>query len=513
MSVAFFLLTCAGLACRDEPTTPRAHLSNQASTKATSQLQTFDGCTHLRIRADPGPTQVLVDSLGAGCGGLVPVLDTAAVQFNATTGIVQIPLRLYNGTGSPIESPVRLRFFRDSVQRALSDGTPVSGTGNLSAPGDSVSADGTIDFWFYDDSLAPAWRNPVLRDGARSEVRWLGVHAADWSYAHSIVIAARGEESEVFAVPMVASSSRPVVLWDSLGTTIDNSPGMPANVRFHRQILVVAFHEGTSQQQRDQAIDSVRGRIVGGRHTGVPEAYYYVFLPHATTAEPFRTARMTLSSLPQVAIAALHSIDPMDSASYLSPRDGPGEWRTWKVNPDSALGANWALEAIGAPLAWGCSVGDTLSTIGMADDGIHLDVPDLTGNIAATKSVAWPDPSTEDHGIRVASIVAAAGNNDTGMTGAMWRARLHLRDRSVDADSGPSAQPDPSLENLEMHLAKLGLGGARIINLSRNTKPSSRSITNPDSTNPDHRAVFVEATCLWSGLLRLSAIPAGFRSS
>ena len=75
---------------------------------------------------------------------------------------------------------------------------------------------------------------------------------------------------------------------------------------------------------------------------------------------------------------------------------------------------------------------------------------------------------TGDHGTSVASLVAARGENASGITGVMWRADLRLHDAAIQPNGNvlldPSGVPTPSA--LYFQLFQAGSEGTRVINVS-----------------------------------------------
>jgi hypothetical protein len=194
-----------------------------------------------------------------------------------------------------------------------------------------------------------------------------------------------------------------------------------------RDIIVVSFRRNTSLADRQSAIDLVHGVVVGGLRSQDGDGLYLVRVPIDGTIEPLFRAIGTLRTLPQVS-TALPEIIVLDGPTYLRSGDGPGEREAdWQLTPDSAFGnssrRSWALEASNAPFAWGCSTGGS-TRVGVIDMGLHAD-GDIVPNIDTTNTL----PATPfNHGTQVASILAARGDDGSGITGMMWQARLDLRD-------------------------------------------------------------------------------------
>ena len=77
--------------------------------------------------------------------------------------------------------------------------------------------------------------------------------------------------------------------------------------------------------------------------------------------------------------------------------------------------------------AWDISTGSTGVTIAILDTGIDLDHPDLSAKIVSGYDFANNDSNADDdegHGTACAGIAAAISNNNQGVTGVDWNARL-----------------------------------------------------------------------------------------
>jgi subtilisin family serine protease len=239
-------------------------------------------------------------------------------------------------------------------------------------------------------------------------------------------------------------------------------------------VVTIEFRPSASQEERQSAIDMISGTLVGGTLGA-----YHVQIPKDTTLTRMRSTVASLRSLPQVAYAVPFST-AVGTVDYLAAYDGAG-WTDWRMNPDSADGANWALEQIAAPDAWGCSVGDTTTMVGIVDDGF-FSVQDLSRQ---PRAGTWGYPSVgstlDDHGTRVATVAAGFGNDSSQISGVMWRAKLILRDVAVDS-AGTRFEPVGfPLAELWPQVRAAGRAGARVINLSVGFRWPSNPATEPDS--------------------------------
>jgi hypothetical protein len=100
-------------------------------------------------------------------------------------------------------------------------------------------------------------------------------------------------------VPPISPDSTPYALFDSLGS-VSSAPG----VRFPwiRSIVAVGFRAGTSQSDRQSAVDQVNGIVVGGIRFRGEDGDYFLRIPDATFAG-IQKAIAIERALPQVAIA------------------------------------------------------------------------------------------------------------------------------------------------------------------------------------------------------------------
>lgn len=93
------------------------------------------------------------------------------------------------------------------------------------------------------------------------------------------------------------------------------------------------------------------------------------------------------------------------------------------------------LKQIQAESAWDSIQSNTSITIGVVDTGVDFNHPDLKLNLLDGKNIINENATAQDdhgHGTNVAGVLAAIGNNQTGVSGVMWNAKI-LPIKALDA--------------------------------------------------------------------------------
>lgn len=265
------------------------------------------------------------------------------------------------------------------------------------------------------------------------------------------------------SVPVVAPDSLPT--WVFADTNVIAGGAVLAG-QLAKNVIVVQFVEGTSAAVRAAALAKANASIIGGVRADSAEGFYYARPAVAATAQEIADAADSVNAMPGVVFSAPALIGDVQP-DYRRPHDGP-ESSKWMLDPDAADGDNWALERINAPMAWGCSIGDSTTNVAVVDIGFHA-VSDLLPNVRGTP--VYSPTTVPGHGTSVASIMAAKGNNNQGMTGVMWNADLRLYERSPSLGEAGLKKSVIQIDVLRMIAATIA--GARVINLSGHEGPPS----------------------------------------
>ena len=107
---------------------------------------------------------------------------------------------------------------------------------------------------------------------------------------------------------------------------------------------------------------------------------------------------------------------------------------------DPAWPDQWAQKHIGLPQVWETTTGDPNVVIATIDTGVN-EIPELQGALVPGWDFVENDAVAQDthsHGTRVASVIAARGNNGIGMAGHCWGCRI----MPIRVTAGGSVSPE-----------------------------------------------------------------------
>lgn len=315
------------------------------------------------------------------------------------------------------------------------------------------------------------------------------------------------------AVPAVAPDTVPAGFYDAENIRTGSAC---VSGRMLRGIVVVTFNEGTTQADKQAAIDLIDGEVVGGiLPRDGKEGYYYVRVEDDPDGQVLCNAIEALNALPQVGYA---SESLLGSLFYRRPHD-ENEWAATQWQLDTALvelNPRWGLEAIAAPLAWGCETGSLGTPVAIVDAGFQEGGGNLNDDLLVNVAAQWRNHvgvnGRTDHGTRVASVVAARGDNGIGISGTMWQVDLRLYDHDVvNGEVSDDTSGATQLERTVSEIRNAASDGARIVNLSSGIG-WQRAIgrlpgTVPDRVDADLRQVERYRERLADGLNRVDDLP------
>jgi thermitase len=139
-----------------------------------------------------------------------------------------------------------------------------------------------------------------------------------------------------------------------------------------------------------------------------------------------------LEEIPQIKVFVVsvpeNALQRVKSALMRNPMVDFVEENAW-VSPqvvpnDYYFSFQWHLSKIGAPDAWGISVGSSNVTVAVLDSGVDPSHPDLAGKLLSGWNFYNGNGDTSDvtgHGTAVAGVAAAATNNTVGVAGVGWK--------------------------------------------------------------------------------------------
>ena len=132
---------------------------------------------------------------------------------------------------------------------------------------------------------------------------------------------------------------------------------------------------------------------------------------------------------------------------------------------DPYFGDQWGLQDINAPAAWQLSTGAGVK-VAVVDTGVWAGQEDLAGRVLGGWGFDGSTDDSNDHGTRVAGVIAAVKGNGKGIAGVAPDASI-VPIRAFDAAS--TADGATILEAVD----RAARSGARVVNLSFGTKPLS----------------------------------------
>jgi hypothetical protein len=255
-----------------------------------------------------------------------------------------------------------------------------------------------------------------------------------------------------------------------------SSPG-DARVSYHRNRYEVRFADTTSGATIRAFLVEFHGVIVGGFNENPAASYYLLQVPDpgnswsavdSLASAMARNAGVEWAHPSMFRALILRSRFPVDA--------GTAPTRAFWRQPVAALRN---FNAVRAPLAWGCETGlygGRRAIVGVVDAYFDVVPSDLANSMVApvvppdSAMVANPAPDDDEarnHGIGVAGVISARGDNGIGGAGMAWQSSLHV----YALRSGQRIAAD-ELHWFILMLARTAIDGVQALNLSLGIGPS-----------------------------------------
>jgi Subtilase family len=444
-------LALTSVSCADRLPTSPVSPESVGGTRMSGEFEcTVEVASHQLVCTPAGPSTAPGISL-ALLGQNQIKLTSSNVAYDTTTLIFSFDVTLKNLLAEPIGTPDGVtvagsKVFYESGPTATSYYS-AGDTGTVTvhnADGEGNFTRAKQPYHFYDQILAPSEVSP-----AKSWELRIPRSVATFSFVVRVFTYMVNEPG----VPMTPPDGIPS--WFFTAGNAFACTGLVAGTCV-RDVVTLVFQPEATQEERLSAVNAVGGTVVGGDEF---IGDYYVRIGGDRSLTTLEGAIAKLQSLPQVQEATTFQTNTL-FLNYLRPKDGPG-FQDWRLLADSADGENWALEAIGAPNAWGCGTGESTFPVAVIDNGFR-GISDLTDNVSFSEGLDV-FPQSRDHGTSVAAVVAARGNNSTLVTGVMWNASLRLYDVNI---SNSGAVQDFTWAEAFRKLRVASLQGARVVNMS-----------------------------------------------
>lgn len=239
--------------------------------------------------------------------------------------------------------------------------------------------------------------------------------------------------------------------------------------------VLVRFRKGVSQNDKDvvAATHSARRKKQLRGESGIEKL-------ELTNGGDAANVALQLSLNPSVEFAEPNFLIAKDQLDSTTPTD-PRFSEQWALTNTGQNGGQYGSD-IGVTTAWRKTTGLRATIVAIIDSGVDFTHPDLMNNEWTNRTPTDGDvhgwdyvtdsgevKDEQGHGTAIAGIIAAEGNNATGVSGVMWRAdlmSLRVLDNTGTGDIGNAVEAiDYAVEH-----------GAQIINLSWGTSGESQAL-------------------------------------
>ena len=247
-----------------------------------------------------------------------------------------------------------------------------------------------------------------------------------------------------------------------------------------KNIILIFFKPGTSDEDMQAAVDAVGGEVAGS----LPAIDQLQVRVSADDAEELSALCRELEERDCVAFASFD--EARVTSGDMIPNDpwGTEFGRAISWEPGKPVDANWWVNATDAMLAWDDAVDFDEISIGIVDSGFDTEHEDL-GNLHFYTGNNSPD----DHGTHVAGIIGAQHDNGCGISGMVPNCKLLTADwtltseqlEELEAQGGQWVTTNQILGQTVMLIEN----GAKVVNLSAGCTKQMRGTSR--DFNPDGR--------------------------
>jgi len=195
---------------------------------------------------------------------------------------------------------------------------------------------------------------------------------------------------------------------------------LDSNTGYVHDILLVFLKDDVSLLQRHTIFKSVNGFCIGYLK---PANLFVLKASFNGVNEMTSLCKTLMQNVGVVYASGSFAFKNKDAYTPNDPFDGlnTGTDRWDESNPG---GGTWWLEAIDARNAWGYSSYFNHMNIGIIDSGFDTNHPDLSGKFVFPNALLASENIPTAHGTHVAGIIAAKGDNGTGICGICQNSTL-----------------------------------------------------------------------------------------
>jgi hypothetical protein len=388
--------------------------------------------------------------------GLVLIPGGAPTYDRPNSGRVTLPIRVLNRSGAGILSPVRVLLGADSAVVLFAPGLALNGKKGLTPlTPDSATNAGAV--WLVD--------TPGITGAAEST----GARPLTFVWADGV----QQVRLAFTAVAAIADTARPIppdtMAWPMTGAPLLRSPD-DSEVTYYRNLISVEFGD-TVSGVTIRSLFAKYGAIIVGGYVADPsgsKGYVLQFPDPGSSMSALDALVGRLQAEPGVEFVGLNTFRapvvvrgryPIDSGLALHRASWSG-MGTLATRP-------WIK--VRAPLAWGCETGQLGSapSIGVLDmyfDTIPADIvagspPAGPFTLRPNPQQVLPDvnygPAEAVHGVGIAAILMAKGDNGAGTAGMLWRSRTTLY--AMGTHAGLTVNPTAFFSQTMIDAARRGV--------------------------------------------------------